>query len=61
MLSFQPADIYGGELDTPLPNRFSADCETSLGKEIFDIEVAEIETIVEPDSIADDVGWGCLA
>jgi hypothetical protein len=42
-------------LDTPTANRFAADSDASLGEQVFDISVAEIESIVEPDSVADDV------
>ena len=56
MLTLQAAGINGSEFDTPKPDRLSADSDASLSKEIFDITVAEIEAIVEPDGIADDIG-----
>ncbi len=34
-----------------------ADGDASLGQEIFNITMAEVETIIEPDGITDDVGW----
>ena len=56
MLTLQAAGINNSEFDTTKPDRFSADSDASLSKEIFDITVAEIEAIVEPDGIADDIG-----
>jgi hypothetical protein len=38
-----------------MADRFAADRDSSLGKEIFDISVAEIEAIVEPDRIGNDI------
>ena len=57
MLALQSLRVEGTELDAPEPDGFIADCDTPLGKEIFDITMAEIEAIVEPDSVADDIGW----
>jgi hypothetical protein len=37
--------------------QFPADRDASFGQEVFDIAVAKVETVVQPDSIADDVGW----
>jgi hypothetical protein len=34
-----------------------ADGDTSLGKEIFNVTMAQIESVVEPDGIGDDVRW----
>jgi hypothetical protein len=44
-----------------LEDRFAADSDASLGKEIFDIAVAQIEKIVEPDSVGKDIGWESMA
>ena len=40
---------------------FAADGNASLGQKVFDISVAQIESIVEPDCIADDVRWKSVA
>ena len=60
MLSLQSPGEPGTELDTPEPNGFVGDCDASLSKQIFDITVAEVESEVKPDCIADDsqVGTG---
>ena len=54
--TFQSTGINGTELDAPEADWFSADSDASFGQKIFDITVAEIEAIVEPDSIGNDIG-----
>jgi len=57
MLSFQAAGINGTELDTPEADCFAGESNAAFGQEILDIPVTQIEAIVEPDGITDDVGW----
>ena len=45
----------------PLPNRLVGDHHASLREEIFSIAEAETESIVEPDRVADDVGWESIS
>ena len=45
----------------PLPNRLVGDRHASLREEIFSIVEAEAESIVEPDRVADDVGWESIS
>ena len=45
----------------PLPNRLVGDRHASLCEEIFSIAEAEAEPIVEPDRVADDVGWESIS
>ena len=40
----------------PEADRFPGDSDVTLGEQIFDIPVAEIEAIVEPDGVGNDVG-----
>jgi len=54
MFTFQPLGVFGAELVAPQANRFVTDGDSSLCEYIFDISVAQIESIVEPDSITDD-------
>jgi hypothetical protein len=56
MLPLQSSAVESAELDTPETDCFSADGDTSFCEEIFDISMAEIEAVVEPDGITDDVG-----
>jgi len=39
----------------PEPNRFTAYSDASLSQEIFNVSVTQIESIVKPDGITDDV------
>jgi hypothetical protein len=57
VLWFQSTGINGSELDAPQADRFSADCNASFSEEIFDIAVAEAESVVEPNGIGNDVRW----
>ena len=41
--------------DTPETDRFTADGDAAFGQEIFDISVAQVEAIAEPDGVADDI------
>jgi hypothetical protein len=42
MLTLQAAGINNSEFDTPNPDRFSADSDASLSKEVFDIAMAQV-------------------
>ena len=55
VLAFQAACINGAELDTPETDCFSADGDASFSEEIFDIPMAEIEAVVQPDSVGNDI------
>ena len=55
VLSFQSACIDGAKLDTPEADGFMADGYATLGWQIFDIAVAQVEPVIQPDSVADDV------
>ena len=55
IFSLQSSGIQGSEFDASQANRLPADHDALFGLEVFDITVAEIEIIVEPDSMRDDV------
>ena len=57
MLALQSPGVHGSKLDTPESDSLVTDSDTSLSKKVFYITVAQIESIVEPDGIADDIGW----
>ena len=61
VLSLQSAGIDSTELDTPESDRFSSDCNATLSQQIFDIAVAQVESVVEPDGVTDDVGRESVA
>ena len=55
MRTLQPPGIPWTKLVTPQSNRFSCHEDTSFRKHIFDIPVTQIETIVQPDSVTNDL------
>lgn len=55
MIADQASGVQDSEFDTPEKNGFPSDDDASLGEEIFVIAVAEVESIIEPDGITDDV------
>jgi hypothetical protein len=55
MLSLQSACIYSTELIAPQADLFAANGDASFGKQVFNISVAEIELLVEPNGVADNV------
>ena len=57
VFSFQSSTVYSTEFDAPETDRLSADGDASLGQKVFNVAVAKIESIVEPDGITDDVAW----
>jgi hypothetical protein len=57
VLSLQPPREDSSEFDAPEADSFATDCDASFGKQIFDISVTEIETVLEPDSVADEIRW----
>ena len=55
VLALQPSRVDGAELDAPEADRFPSDDDPALSQKIFDIPVAQVEAIVEPDSIGNDI------
>lgn len=54
---FQSPGIFGPELDAPEPFGFVSNGDTALSQKIFYIAEAEVESIVEPNSVPDYVVW----
>ena len=52
MFSFQSPGIFCAELDAPEPNALIADGDSSLGEQVFNITMTEIESVVQPDCLA---------
>jgi hypothetical protein len=55
MLSLQSSSVYSSEFDAPQPDAFVTDSDAAFSEQIFNISVAEIEAIVKPDGVTDDV------
>ena len=45
----------------PEANRFATDSDASLGEQVFDISVTQVEAIVEPDGVRNDIGRESMA
>jgi hypothetical protein len=56
MFFLHAADVQTTEFDAPKTNASTADSDTSFSEEVFDIPMAQIESVVEPDCVVDDVG-----
>jgi hypothetical protein len=61
MLSFQSSSVYRSKLDAPKADGLVADRDPTLGKEIFDIAMTQVESVVEPDSIGNDISRESVA
>ena len=57
VLSLQSACVNGAKFDAPETDCFSGDSDASFGEEIFNISVAQIEAVVEPESLPHEVLW----
>ena len=55
VLSFQSAGIDSSELDTPEADRLPADSDPPLCQYVLDVSVTQIEAVVQPDCVRDDV------
>jgi len=54
--ALEPSAETGTELQTPVANRFVRYLNTPLGKEIFNISQAQVESMIKPGRVADDFG-----
>ena len=53
---FESASVSSAKLEPPESDGFVADTNASFGEQILDITIAQIEAMVEPDRVTDDVG-----
>jgi hypothetical protein len=49
------------ESNTPAPDGFIRYIEPALGEQVFDIPIAQAESVVQPYSVADDFLWKAMA
>ena len=61
MLSLQASSINCAKLDTPQADRLTSDDNAAFSQEVFDITMAEIESVVAPNSVGNDIGWESVA
>ena len=55
MPTFQMACIHRTEFNAPESDRFPGDDDALFGQEVFDVAMAQVESIVEPDVIGNDI------
>jgi hypothetical protein len=53
---FKSARVSSAKLDTPESDGFVANNKAPFGKEVFDITIAQVESMVEPHRVTDNVG-----
>jgi hypothetical protein len=53
--------VFDTKLPTPLSDGFVADGDASLCQKIFHISEAQAESVVEPNSMADNIRWKSVA
>lgn len=51
----QAASLNSNELIAPQANSFSTDSDASFSKQVFNVPMAQVEAIVEPDAIGNDI------
>ena len=55
MFALQSIVVQGPKLDAPQTDGFVTDGYSAFSKKTFNITMAQIESIVEPDCVADDI------
>jgi len=55
VFSLQPFGMNGYEINAPESDGFVADLDTTFSQEIFDISIAQVESVVEPNCRGDDI------
>ena len=50
-------DIPRTACQAPLADRLVRDRNAWLGQQVLDVPKAESESVIEPDRVADDLGW----
>ena len=61
MVSPQAAGINGTELDAPQTGSFSEYGYAPFSEQVFNIPVAQVETVIQPDCVANNIGWESVA
>ncbi len=57
----QRAGVFGSKFPAPRSNGFVGYGDATLREKVLDISKAESEAMVQPDSMADDLGWKAVA
>ena len=57
VLSLQSPGVYSSEFDAPETDCFPGDDNPAFRQNIFDVSMAQVEAIVEPESLPHEVLW----
>ena len=60
VLALQAAGINRSEFYTPETDCFTAHGNASFGREVLDITMTQVKSVVEPNGIGNDIRWGAL-
>ena len=61
MPPLQAPSVYSSEFDAPQANRFAANVDASFSEKVFNIPMTQIEAIIEPGGIQNDIGQESVA
>ena len=61
MILLQSSGVQSSEFDAPEADRFPSDDDASLSQEVFYVTVAQVEAVVEPYRIGNDISWESVA
>ena len=53
--------VFSAEFDAPQSNRLVADRDTALGHKILNIATAQIESMIKPDNVLNNLRWKSVA
>ena len=53
--------VLGADLSAPVANALVGDGDSTLRQEILDVSEAQAEPVIQPDGVADDLGWEPVA
>ena len=53
----RPAGILRAERPAPVADGLVGDGDSTLRQEVLDVSEAQAEPVVQPDGVADDLGW----
>ena len=57
----QRPGILGADLPAPVADRFVGYGDSALRQEILDVSEAQVKPVIQPDGVADDLGWEPVA
>jgi hypothetical protein len=57
----QLVGIRPPEHPAPIPHRLIRQNDTAFGHQLFDVSVTQAEAEIQPDTVADDLGWEPMA